>query len=93
MQHLRTHEMNVRVNGARRHNKSVARHDFGRRPDHQIRMHAVHGVGVAGLAQCHDTAVPDSHIGFDNAPVIENNCAGNHQIRGALRTCGTRLPH
>ena len=54
---------------------------------------AVHGVGVAGLAERDDPAVADADVGLDDAPVVEDDRAGDHQVGRALGPGGQRLAH
>ena len=54
------------------------------------RRYPVHRVGVAGLAQRDDPAVPDADVGLDHAPVVEHDRAGDHQVGRALGAGGRR---
>ena len=62
-----------------------------RRADHQVRVDAVHDVGVAGLAERDDPAVADADVGLDDAPVVEDDRAGDHEVGRALGR-GSRAP-
>ena len=64
--------------------RAVAGQDLGRRPDHQRRIDAVHRVGVAGLADADDAAVADADVGLDDAPVVEDDRAGDHEVGRAV---------
>ena len=79
VQDLRADQVDVAVDPAGGEDLAVAGDDLGPRPDHQVRVHAVHGVRVAGLAERHDPAVPDADVGLDDAPVVEHDRAGDHQ--------------
>ena len=52
---------------------------------------AVHDVRVAGLADRGDPAVPDAYVRLDDAPVVEDDRAGDDEVRRALRPGGDRL--
>src|SRR5690606_11589860 len=67
--------------------------DLGGRADDQRLVDAVHGVGVARLADADDPAVADADIGLDHAPVVEDDRPGDHQVGGALRARARRLAH
>ena len=50
-------------------------------------------VRVACFADARDTAAGDADIGFDDAPVVEDQRVGDHSVDGTLRTRGLRLTH
>ena len=64
-----------------------------RRADDERGVDAVHGVGVAGLADADDAAVADADVGLDDAPVVEDHRAGDHQVGRALGAGRGRLAH
>ncbi len=66
---LRTDQVDVAVDRAGGQDAAVARDDLGGRTDHQVRVHAGHDVGVAGLADGDDAAVTDPDVGLDDSPV------------------------
>ena len=61
--------------------------------DDQVGVDAVGDVGVAGSAQCHDSAVPDAHVGLDDAPVVEDDDVGDDGVEGSVRAGAGRLEH
>jgi hypothetical protein len=71
----------------------VAADDLCGRSDHERGIHPVHGVGVACLADADDPAVPHADVGLHHTPVVEHHDTGDHQIGGAVGTCGERLSH
>ncbi len=81
------------VHRARGEDLPVAGEDLRARPDDQTGMDPVHGVGVAGLAERDDPAVPDADVGLDHAPVIQHDRAGDDQIGGTFGTRGPGLSH
>jgi len=50
-------------------------------------------VGIAGLADPDDAAVADADVGFDDAPVIEDERVGDDGVDGALRAGALALAH
>ena len=64
-----------------------------RRTDDERRVDAVHRVGVAGLADADDAAVADADVGLDDAPVVEDHRAGDHEVGRALGAGRRRLAH
>ena len=58
---------------------ALAGDDFGARADHDVdaRLH----IRVAGLADGRDAPVLDADVGFDDAPVIDDERVGDDQIR------------
>ena len=67
--------------------------DLGRRADHQIGVDAVHRVGVAGLADADDAPVADADVGLDDAPVVEDDRAGDDEVGRALGPGRAGLAH
>ena len=56
-------------------------------------MNAVHRVGVAGLAERDDPAVLDADVGLHDAPVVQHDRAGDHEVGRALCRGPQRLAH
>ena len=86
-------QVHVAVDGAGGEDAAVAGDDLGGRADDQPRVDAVHRVGVAGLAEGDDAAVPDADVGLDDAPVVEHHGAGDDQVERTLGAGGDALPH
>ena len=85
--------VDVAVDAAGGQDQPVARHYLGGRADHEVGVDAVHDVGVAGLADRGDPAVADPDVGLDDAPVVEDDRAGDDQIGRPRGPAGDRLPH
>jgi len=85
--------MNVAVDGTGSEDLAVPRHDLGGRTDDQRRMHAIHRVGIARLADAANTSVAHADVGLDHTPVIEDDCTGDDQIGCPLRAGCARLAH
>ena len=81
---LRADQVHVAVDRAGGEDAAVAGDDLGVRADDQVGVDAVHGVGVAGLAERDDPAVADADVGLDHAPVVEHDRAGDDRVRRAL---------
>ena len=75
---LRGDEVDVRVDAAGRQDLALAGDDVGARADDDVDARL--DVGIAGLADAGDAAVLDADIGFDDAPVIEDDHVGDHQV-------------
>ncbi len=90
---LRADEVDVGVDGSGGEDLAVAGDDLGLGADDEVGVDAVHGVGVAGLADAGDPAVAQADVGLDDAPVVEDDGAGDHGVGGALRAGGAGLPH
>ena len=93
VQDLRADQVHVAVDRAGGEDLAVAGDDLGARADDQVGVDAVHGVGVAGLAERDDPAVADADVGLDDAPVVEHHRAGDDSVRGALGAGGAALAH
>ena len=65
--------------------------DFGAGADDDV--HAGLDVRVAGLADAGDAAVGDGDVGFDDAPMVEDQGVGDHRVDRALRLAGLGLAH
>ena len=61
---------------------AFARDDLGAGADHDV--DAGLDVGVAGLADAGDAAVLDADVGLDDAPVVEDQRVGDHQVDDLL---------
>ncbi|MDQ1425085.1 MAG: hypothetical protein QOD72_2583 [Acidimicrobiaceae bacterium] len=85
--------MDVAVDGAGGKDAAVAGDHFGGRSDHQIGVDTIHRVRVAGLAEGHDASVAHADVGFDHAPMVEHDGAGDDRVEGALGASHRRLPH
>ncbi len=72
------------VDRARGEDLAVAGEDLGRRADDERGIDAVHRVGIAGLADTDDPAVAHADVRLDDAPVVEHDRAGDHEIGRAL---------
>jgi hypothetical protein len=81
------------VDGTGRQDPPVARDDLGLRADHQVRVHPVHGVRVARLADAGDPAVADTDVGLDDPPVVDDHRTRDDRVRGAVCARSTRLAH
>ena len=91
---LRRNEMDVAVDAARGHDHVLARDHLGRGPDHQFRIDALHRIRVSSLAHFDDASVANSDVGLHDAPMIDDERVGDHQIQGALSAGRSRtLPH
>ena len=62
-------------------------------PDHQRGIDAGHRVGVAGLADADDPSVAHTDVGLDDAPVIEDEGAGDDEVGRARGAGAARLAH
>src|SRR5690606_30784878 len=87
---LRADEMNVRVDAAGRRDQTLSCDDLGTRADHDIdaRLH----VRIAALADADDAAVLQADVGFDDAPVIEDQGIRDDRVDD-LRGAALPLPH
>ena len=81
---LRRDEMDVAVDAARGDDQVFTGDHFGGCADDKLRIDAVHRVGISGFADFHDAAVLDSDIGFDDAPMIEDDGVGDDQVERAM---------
>jgi hypothetical protein len=87
---LRTDEMDVGVEAAGGEDFSFARDDVGAGADDD--GDAGLDVGIAGLADGADHAFLDADIGFDDAPVIDDQRIGDDGIDRALFVGDLGLP-
>ena len=81
---LRRDEVNVAIDGAGGDDLAFARDHFRGRADHQIGIDARLRVGISGFADFHDAAVADSDVGLHDAPMIDDQRVGDHQIERAV---------
>jgi hypothetical protein len=84
---LRTYEMDVGVDSARREDAMFSGDDFSGRANLQPRRHTILDIRVAGFADRRDTPITHPHVGFDDAPVVENDRVRDDEIRGARGAC------
>ena len=83
--------MDMRVDAAGGQDLSLPGNDFGAGADHDVDTGL--DVGVAGLADPRDAAVPDRQIRLDDAPVIDDQRVGDDRIDRAFGLRHLRLPH
>jgi hypothetical protein len=88
---LRTDEVDMGVKAAGGEDFTFARDNFGSRSDND--GHAGLDVRIAGLADGENVAVLDADIGFDDAPMIEDQRVGDNGVDGALFVGDLRLAH
>ena len=88
---LRADEMDVRVEAAGGEDLAFARDHFGAGTDND--GDAGLDVGIAGLADRGDEAILQADVGFDDAPMVEDEGVGDDGIDGAARVGRLRLPH
>ncbi len=81
---LRRDEVDVSIDRAGGDDLAFARDHFGGRADHQIGIDAGLRVGIARLADLHDAPVANADIGLHDAPVIDDQRVGDHQIERAV---------
>lgn len=90
---LRHQEVDMGVDGSGREDAALAGDHVGAGADHQIRVHAVADVGVAGTAEGDDPPVADADVGLDDAPVVQDDRVGDDQVGCALGTGRGGLGH
>mmetsp|Transcript_15263 Transcript_15263/g.47430 ORF Transcript_15263/g.47430 Transcript_15263/m.47430 type:complete len:244 (+) Transcript_15263:363-1094(+) len=73
--------MHVRVHGARRADQALARDGLGVDAAHQPRVHAVHHVRVARLAQPHDAPFLDAHVRLEDTRPVEHHHVGDDCVQ------------
>ena len=83
--------MDVAVEPAGGEDLAFARDDVGAGADHD--GDAGLDVGIAGLADGGDHAFLDRDVGFDDAPVVDDQRIGDDGIGRALPVGDLRLPH
>ena len=84
-------QVNVRVDGARRHDAPFPGDDIGRWPDDHV--DAVADVGVARVADSDDATVTDADIGADDPPPVQDDRVRDHGVEGAVGSRRRRLRH
>ena len=88
---LRTDEMNVGVEAARGEDLALAGDHFGAWADDD--GDAGLNVGVARLADGVDMSVLEADVGFDDAPMIDNERVGDDGVDRTLFVGDLALPH
>lgn len=67
---LRADKVNVGIKSTGRHDLVFSSNDIGRRAHDHVRMHAVHHIGIASLADSRDQPILDTDVSLvDSAPV------------------------
>src|SRR5262245_55530374 len=81
----------MRVDPAGSDNAAFACDHLGSRSDNyfDVRLH----IGIASLAYCSNTPIPNGNIGLRNSPVVENQRVGDDGIDRALAAGTLRLTH
>ena len=88
---LRADEMDMRVDAAGGDDLALAGDHLGAGADDDV--DAGLDVGVAGLADCGDAAVAERDVGFDDAPVVENEGVGDDGVDRAFGARALALAH
>src|ERR1051326_163334 len=88
---LRTDQMNMAVDAAGRDDLALAGDDLGPGTDNDI--DAGLDVGVARLADAGDAPVANANIGFDDAPMIQDDGIRDNRVDRALGARALPLPH
>ena len=83
--------MDVAVDAAGGGDQAFAGDGLGTGADDDV--HAWLDVGIAGLADAGDAPVLDADVGLDDAPVIDDQCIGDHGIDRTLGLSPLRLAH
>ncbi len=83
--------MDVAVDAARGEDFALAGDDFGAGADDDVNARL--DVGIAGLADAENAAVGDGDIGFDDAPMVDDQRVGDHRVDRAFRLRCLRLAH
>src|SRR5271165_4134423 len=86
----------MRIDGAGRDDFAFARDYFSGSADDKVRVHGILRAGIAGFSDFDDAAIADSDVGFDDAPVIDNEGVRDDQIKRAVLRFADRsgaLPH
>ena len=76
---LRADEVDMGINATGRQNTAFARDHFSPRANDDI--DTILNIGVARLANAVNTSCLDPHIRLDDAPVVQNQGVGDHQIQ------------
>ena len=88
---LRADEVDVHVQPARGQDLALAGDRLGAGADDDV--DAWLGVRIAGLADAGNPAVLEADIGFDDAPVVDDQRIGDHGVHGTLGARGLALAH
>src|ERR1700688_465187 len=75
---LRTDEVNMRIDGAGRHDQAFTCDHLAAGAQHDV--HPRLYIRIAGLADGCDPPVLDPQVGLDDAPMVENDDIGDHGI-------------
>ena len=75
--------MDMAVDASGGNDHVFARDDFGGCANDQVRIDAVHRVGIARLPHLDDAAIANADVAFHDAPVIDDHRVGNDQIENA----------
>ena len=81
---LRTDEMDMRIDPTGRDDLSFSRQHLGASADLHSLRHAIHHVGIAGLADADNPAVTDADVRLHDAPPIDDDRICNDEIQRAL---------
>ena len=87
---LRANKMDVCIDASGGKNLSFAGNHLGSRTNKD--GNTILNIGIACFADGLNPAFFDGNICFDNAPVVQNQCVSNHQIR-CIGTTELTLPH
>src|SRR4051794_31951438 len=83
--------MDVAVEAAGSEDLALAGDDLGAGSDDDVDVGL--DIGIAGLADGGDAAAGYGDVGFDDAPMVENDGVGDDGVGGALLVGDLRLPH
>ena len=83
--------MNVAVDAARGEDFPLAGDHLGAGANDDIDVRL--DIGIAGLADLRDAAVCYRDIGFDDAPMVDDQRVGDHRVDCAFRLRRLRLAH
>ena len=87
---LRTDQVDMAVDGARSGDQSIAGDHLGGRTDDEVPVHPGHDVGIAGLADGGDASAPNTEVGLDDSPMVQNGHPGDDGVGGTFsadRSC------
>src|SRR5215471_14266660 len=88
---LRANEMNVAVDPAGGEDFAFPGNRLGTGTDDNV--HPWLHVRIAGFADAGNAAIAKSHIGLDDAGVVDDQSVGDDGVDGAVRSRGLPLPH
>ena len=83
--------MDVRIETAGRENLALTRDYLGARADDN--RHIRLDIGIAGFADRVNPSLFQSDVGFDDAPMVEDQRIGDHRVDRALPIGDLALPH